>query len=419
MSQSRDEIAEQVVALAGSIGNEKAERMRELVAEARRKGAQASGAPAKWRVEVVHGRARLIVDASGDSGEQSFWINDADTDDEPGHAEFHARMLRIAIGRIVGAPAPASAQGDESAWLIERPGPLWWSGREGCGAWTTATDALRFARWEDADRMRRVMGFDDAKATEHIWCAPPSSEKTGPLPSGTTVVPSTESHAGVGLEPHAPGSSPAGVPSRLEGDTTTGPDVGGQQPASPVKPCPFCGGPARLVSHESPEATNYGYEVHCDKCGAMGPSADCEWDGNSEHAKRDAIEAWNRRTPAPSPATGESAIDKALDPNCWDLAMQADTLAAARAELASLRAEVDRQQEEIRNLRDALRNALRADDEKAAELRALRTALAENEDSVRDVAEDVLSWLDECKLDGEDGQLRERLRTALGAKETK
>ena len=73
-------------------------------------GAQASGAPAKWRVEVVHGRARLIVDASGDSGEQSFWINDADTDDEPGHAEFHARMLRIAIGRIVGAPAPASAQ---------------------------------------------------------------------------------------------------------------------------------------------------------------------------------------------------------------------------------------------------------------------------------------------------------------------
>lgn len=110
MSQSRDEIAEQVVALAGSIGNEKAERMRELVAEARRKGAQASGAPAKWRVEVVHGRARLIVDASGDSGEQSFWINDADTDDEPGHAEFHARMLRIAIGRIVGAPAPASAQ---------------------------------------------------------------------------------------------------------------------------------------------------------------------------------------------------------------------------------------------------------------------------------------------------------------------
>lgn len=75
-------------------------------------GAQPSGAPAKWRVEVVHGRARVIVDASGDSGEQSFWINDADTDDEPGHAEFHARMLRIAISRIVGAPALASAQGE-------------------------------------------------------------------------------------------------------------------------------------------------------------------------------------------------------------------------------------------------------------------------------------------------------------------
>lgn len=58
---------------------------------------------------------------------------------------------------------------DERAWLIERPGPLFWSGREGCGAWTTHVDALRFARWQDADRMRIVMGFENAKSTEHIW----------------------------------------------------------------------------------------------------------------------------------------------------------------------------------------------------------------------------------------------------------
>lgn len=101
----------------------------------------------------------------------------------------------------------------------------------------------------------------------------------------------------------------------------------------------------------------------------------------------------NRRTPAPSPATGESALDLCVEAvetgrspvKCVSVAR------SARAELASIRAEVER----------------------------LRTALAEKEngDSLRDVAEDVLSWLDECKLDGEDGQLRERMRTALAEKE--
>ena len=77
--------------------------------------------------------------------------------------------------------------------------------------------------------------------------------------------------------------------------------TGDASPASEVKACPFCGGRARLISHESPEVTNYGYEVNCDECAAQGPSTDCEWDGNAEYAKRDAIAAWNRRAPAPSP----------------------------------------------------------------------------------------------------------------------
>lgn len=62
------------------------------------------------------------------------------------------------------------------------------------------------------------------------------------------------------------------------------------------------------------------------------------------------------------------------------------------------------------------------DDGREGDLRALiasrapRASTVSVEDgSVRDVAEDVLSWLDECKLDGEDGQLRERLRAALAA----
>jgi len=83
--------------------------------------------------------------------------------------------------------------------------------------------------------------------------------------------------------------------------------TGDASPASEVKACPFCGGRARLISHESPEVTNYGYEVNCDECAAQGPSTDCEWDGNAEYAKRDAIAAWNRRAPL--------AAEKAEEPD--------------------------------------------------------------------------------------------------------
>ncbi len=58
---------------------------------------------------------------------------------------------------------------DGRAWLIERDGPLFWSGRQGCGEWTTHVDALRFSRWKDADRMRISMGFENARVSEHIW----------------------------------------------------------------------------------------------------------------------------------------------------------------------------------------------------------------------------------------------------------
>lgn len=168
---------------------------------------------------------------------------------------------------------------------------------------------------------------DDVPAWAQRMTTPPSSEKTG---EGRSASGSTGARTSVACDPSLPTPAPS--------------------PASPVKPCPFCGGPARLVSHESSEVTNYWYEVHCDKCGAMGPSADCEWDGNSEHAKRDAIEAWNRRTPAPSPATGESAIEGILDDEaCRARSVSLDVVRvklmqrveAARAELASLRAELN------------------------------------------------------------------------------
>lgn len=88
--------------------------------------------------------------------------------------------------------------------------------------------------------------------------------------------------------------------------------TGDASPASEVKACPFCGGRARLISHESPEVTNYGYEVNCDECAAQGPSTDCEWDGNAEYAKRDAIAAWNTRH-SPSSGVDVDVASRAID----------------------------------------------------------------------------------------------------------
>ena len=77
---------------------------------------------------------------------------------------------------------------------------------------------------------------------------------------------------------HASGAQPSGAPA----------------PASAqgeIKACPFCGGPA----NEHARLTS----VRCLECGARGPLMVSE----GEH-----IAAWNRRAPAPSPASGGSAI---------------------------------------------------------------------------------------------------------------
>lgn len=91
----------------------------------------------------------------------------------------HGRGHRHHEGALGGPPRRhgdlrARCEVSETAWLIEFPGPLFWSGREGCGALTGANDALRFARWQDADRMRIAQGFQDAKCTEHMWYRTPA-----------------------------------------------------------------------------------------------------------------------------------------------------------------------------------------------------------------------------------------------------
>jgi hypothetical protein len=66
---------------------------------------------------------------------------------------------------------------DETAWLIElAPGrgtPTWW-GRvddEDILGWTTDNQkAIRFAREQDAQAIIDDTGWNDVKATEHMWC---------------------------------------------------------------------------------------------------------------------------------------------------------------------------------------------------------------------------------------------------------
>jgi hypothetical protein len=64
---------------------------------------------------------------------------------------------------------------DETAWLIELPeksGPKYfqpvWD-----DDWTPDVNkALRFARKEDAERYIEHVGWNRAKAVEHMWCDP-------------------------------------------------------------------------------------------------------------------------------------------------------------------------------------------------------------------------------------------------------
>ncbi len=131
----------------------------------------------------LRGLCQSLVNAAGADGPMS--AEDAAaklvekyTELEAENAALESENARLLLERINEAEARSPERREEAAWLIEMPGPLYWSGREGCGAWRGATDAIRFARWEDADRLRIACGFQDAKVTEHIWCAPQAQRET-------------------------------------------------------------------------------------------------------------------------------------------------------------------------------------------------------------------------------------------------
>lgn len=59
-----------------------------------------------------------------------------------------------------------------------------------------------------------------------------------------------------------------------------------------LKPCPFCGGEARLQRKNK----KHGYYVICKKCGCRTPYFQYQFD-SLEKLRETAIEAWNTRKP--------------------------------------------------------------------------------------------------------------------------
>ncbi len=65
-------------------------------------------------------------------------------------------------------------QQDETAWLIELPGPVYCGetkefGPTMLGLVKDSLAAVRFSRKEDAEALIKHFEWDDAKAVEHMW----------------------------------------------------------------------------------------------------------------------------------------------------------------------------------------------------------------------------------------------------------
>lgn len=97
-------------------------------------------------------------------------------------ARAEASVARLATALASGLAEPAD--NSTAGWLVERPQrpnahPTWWHPQ---GGWLIeATDALRFARKEDANAYIKSMRFGEGCiATEHVWF----SGKLLPKPRG-------------------------------------------------------------------------------------------------------------------------------------------------------------------------------------------------------------------------------------------
>ena len=72
--------------------------------------------------------------------------------------------------------------------------------------------------------------------------------------------------------------------------------------AEPLKPCPHCGGEARLYHDTASDyERDWSYSVECTSCGGYFKTPE------------QAISEWNRRTEPPTDNTGCSLYDQEID----------------------------------------------------------------------------------------------------------
>lgn len=83
--------------------------------------------------------------------------------------------LQQALRRLHSAVENMSSATDGVAWLIELPGPAYYGKTEEDGLSITHDHnaAVRFARREDAEATLNDIGWNDAKAVEHMWVSCP------------------------------------------------------------------------------------------------------------------------------------------------------------------------------------------------------------------------------------------------------
>lgn len=155
---------------------------------------------------------------------------------------------------------------------------------------------------------------------------PLSSEKTG---EGRSASGSTGARTSVACDPSLPTPAPS--------------------PASPVKPCPWCGEHPWTEYHNGETYYRCGDSL----CPGSGFCLKCKSRGGWMFA------TWNRRAPAPFPASGEGAktvLDNVLEYAMLLIGITDEKKAAARTELASLRASAESAPMPTREREEILKN---------------------------------------------------------------
>jgi hypothetical protein len=78
---------------------------------------------------------------------------------------------------------------NETGWLIESSAVTYWNGKSADSMTPDYNDAVRFARFEDAERVRCWLhpGGKLLRSTEHMWCddKPPPNP---PKPANPNIV---------------------------------------------------------------------------------------------------------------------------------------------------------------------------------------------------------------------------------------